>query len=258
MRLEGKVALISGGAHGVQGELMGFGGATAWVFVREGAKVVLGDIDEESGNKTAAQIKESGGDAIFVRLDVTKEQDWIDAVQTTISNFGRLDILVNNAGGGVPSSTPEGTTEEMWDASLDVNLKGAYLGSRHAIPEMRKVGGGSIVSIGSISGLGGGEGIGYRTAKGAVPVLMKAVAIQYAKENIRANCVHPGYFDTPMTHKHIAADPKYVERHMQHSPMKKWGHVDDIAYGMLYLASDESAFVTGTELIIDGGVTAQE
>ena len=219
--------------------------------------MVLGDIDEESGNKTVAQIRESGGDALFVRLDVTKEQDWIDAVNATVSNFGKLDILVNNAGGGVPSSTPEGTTEAMWDASLDLDLKGVYLGSRHAIPEMRKVGGGSIVSIGSISGLGGGPGIG-RTAKGAVVILTKAIAIQYAKENIRANVVHPGYFDTPLTHKNIAADPKYVERYMQRSPMKKWGHADDIAYGILYLASDESAFVTGTQLIIDGGVTARE
>ena len=258
MRLDGKVALISGGAHGVQGELMGFGGATAWLFVREGAKVVLGDIDEESGNKTVAQIRESGGDALFVRLDVTKEQDWIDAVNATVSNFGKLDILVNNAGGGVPSSTPEGTTEAMWDASLDVNLKGAYLGSRHAIPEMRKVGGGSIVSIGSISGLGGGAGIGYSTAKGAVVILTKAVAIQYAKENIRANCVHPGYFDTPMTHRSVTTNPESMASHLERSPTGRFGEVNDIAYGVLYLASDEAAFVTGTDLIIDGGVTARE
>ncbi len=258
MRLKGKVALISGGAHGVPGEVFGFGGATAWLFVREGAKVVLGDIDEKSGQKTAEKIRESGGEAVFVRLDVTKENDWIGAVKCAVSNFGRLDILVNNAGGGVRTNTPEDTPEDMWDASMDVNLKGVYLGSRHAIPEMRKMNAGAIVSIGSISGTKGGSGIGYRTAKGAVAILTKAIAIQYAQENIRVNCVHPGYFDTPMTHQKIISNPNYTESHMKRSPMKKWGHVDDIAYGVLYLASDEASFVTGTELIIDGGVTAEE
>ncbi len=139
MRLEGKVALISGAASGVEGDLMGFGGAAARLFAREGAKVVLTDINQESGQRTAAQINESGGEATFLRLDVTKEQDWIDAVRATVSSYGRLDILVNNAGTGA-RYTVEDTTEEVWDTQMNIHAKGTFLGTKHAIPEMRKVG----------------------------------------------------------------------------------------------------------------------
>ena len=154
MRLEGKVALISGAASGVDGELMGFGGAAARMFCREGARVVLGDINTEGGERTAEQIRAAGGDAIFVKLDVTQEQDWIDAVAATVSAYGTLNVLVNNAGSGA-RYTVEETTEEAWDGQIDVHGKGTFLGTKHAIPEMLKAGGGSIVNISSIYGLVG-------------------------------------------------------------------------------------------------------
>ncbi len=200
MRLNGKVALISGGAHGVKGELMGFGGASAWLFVQEGARVVLGDIDVEPGEKTAAQIREEGGEALFVKLDVTSEADWQAAVQATPSSFGRLDVLVNNAGPGGGRYTVEETTEELWDHQMNAHAKGVFLGTKHAIPAMRKVGGGSIINISSIYGIVGSAGsTAYHAAKGAIRIFTKSAAIQCASENIRVNSVHPGFATTPMT-----------------------------------------------------------
>ena len=256
MRLEGKVALISGAASGVEGDLMGFGGAAARLFAREGAKVVLTDINQESGQQTAAQINESGGEATFLRLDVTNEQDWIYAVRATVSSYGRLDILVNNAGTGA-RYTVEDTTEEVWDTQMNIHAKGTFLGTKHAIPEMRKVGGGSIINVSSIYGLVGSDtSTAYHAAKGAIRLFTKSAAIQYAKENIRVNSVHPGYALTPLTQRGYA-NPEYLERILSRIPIGRVGTADDIAYGMLYLASDESSFVTGSELVIDGGYTAQ-
>ncbi len=235
---------------------MGFGGAAARLFAREGAKVVLTDINQESGQQTAAQINESGGEATFLRLDVTNEQDWIDAVRATVSSYGRLDILVNNAGTGA-RHTVEDTTEEVWDTQMNIHAKGTFLGTKHAIPEMRKVGGGSIINVSSIYGLVGSDtSTAYHAAKGAIRLFTKSAAIQYAKENIRVNSVHPGYALTPLTQRGYA-NPEYLERISSRIPMGRVGTADDIAYGMLYLASDESSFVTGSELVIDGGTTAQ-
>ena len=256
MRLEGKVALISGAATGIKGELMGFGGTSAWLFVREGAKVVLGDINERSGEKTASQIRESGGDALFVRLDVTDEKDWINAIQTTVSSFGKLDIVVNNAGTGSPY-TVEDTTEEAWDGQMEVHAKGTFFGTKHAIPEMRRVGGGSIINISSINGLvGSPTSTAYHAAKGAVRIFTKAAAIQYAKDKIRVNSVHPGFVLTPMSHETFSI-PAELNLRLARVPMARLGTPEEIANGILYLASDESSFVTGSELVIDGGVTAQ-
>ena len=257
MKLEGKVALISGAASGVEGELMGFGGATARLFVREGAKVVLGDINEEAGQKTASQIREVGGDAIFVRLDVTSEQDWIDAVQATVSEFGRLDVVVNNAGTSA-RFTVEETTEEVWDGQLNVHAKGVFLGTKHAIPEMRKVGGGSIINVSSIMGIVGSPGSpAYSAAKGAIRIFTKAAAVQYAKERIRVNSVHPGFCMTPMTEKTFTTTEYGASLLETIIPTGAYGDADDIARGILFLASDESSYMTGSELVIDGGVTAQ-
>ena len=256
MRLEGKVALITGAASGVENNLMGFGGASARLFVREGAKVVLTDIKEEVGEKTAAQIREDGGDAVFLRLDVTDELGWMNAIQFTVSNFGRLDVLVNNAGTGARSNV-EDTTSEVWDAQMDVHAKGTFLGTKHAIPEMRRVGGGSIINISSIYGIiGSPTSTAYHAAKGAIRLFTKSAAIQYAKENIRVNSVHPGYALTPLTEGSFA-DPQRREWLLERIPMGRLGNAEDIAYGILYLASDESSFVTGSELVIDGGTTAQ-
>ena len=199
MRLEGKIALITGAATGVRGELMGFGGATARLFVQEGAKVVLTDVNDQSGQKTADQIRAEGGEALYVHLDVTREEDWLNAIQVTIATYGKLDILVNNAGTGA-RHTVEDTTEEIWDSQMDVHAKGTFLGTKLAIPEMRKVGGGSIVNISSIYGIiGSPTSTAYHAAKGAIRLFTKSAAIQYAKENIRVNSVHPGYADTPLT-----------------------------------------------------------
>ena len=218
--------------------------------------MVLTDINEESGQKTAAQINELGGEAMFLRLDVTSEQDWIDAVQATVARYGRLDILVNNAGTGARFKV-EDTTEEVWDTQMDIHAKGAFLGTKHAIPEMRKVGGGSIINVSSIYGLVGSDtSTAYHAAKGAIRLFTKSVAIQYAKENIRVNSVHPGYAQTPLTQRGYA-NPEYFDNIRARIPIGRVGTADDIAYGMLYLASDESSFVTGSELVIDGGTTAQ-
>jgi NAD(P)-dependent dehydrogenase (short-subunit alcohol dehydrogenase family) len=256
MRLEGKVALITGAASGVQGELMGFGGATARLFAREGAKVVLSDILVESGEKTSAQIREAGGEALFVRLDVTSEQDWIDAIRTTVSTFGGLDIVVNNAGTSA-AHTVEEMSVEVWDGLLAVHAKGVFLGTKHAIPEMRKAGGGSIINISSIMGLvGSPSSAAYSAAKGAIRIFTKAAAVQYAGEKIRVNSVHPGFCDTPLTESRFF-DPDYREWLLGRIPAGVIGTADDIAHGVLYLASDEARWVTGSELVIDGGTTAE-
>ena len=255
-RLNGKVALITGAATGVQGELMGFGGATARLFVREGAKVVLTDVNDQSGEKTADQIREEGGEALYVHLDVTREEDWINAIQVTIATYGKLNILVNNAGTGA-RQTVEDTTEELWDSQMDVHAKGTFLGTKSAIPEMRKVGGGSIVNISSVYGIvGSPTSTAYHAAKGAIRLFTKSAAIQYAKENIRVNSVHPGYADTPLTNRG-SQDPERRHWMLSRTPIGRIGVANDIAYGILYLASDESSFVTGSELVIDGGMTAQ-
>jgi len=255
MRLDGKVALISGGAHGVKGEMMGFGGASAWLFVQEGARVVLGDIAVEDGERTAAQIRDAGGEALFVKLDVTSAEDWKAAVQATLSSFGRLDVLVNNAGTGVGYNL-EDTTEEIWDSQMNVHAKGAFLGTKHAIPAMRKVGGGSIINISSIYGIVGSlGGTAYHAAKGAIRIFTKAAAIQYAAENIRVNSVHPGFATTPMTAGGSKSDWRAAVT--ERVPMGRFGSPEEIAHGIVYLASDESSYVTGSELVIDGGFTAQ-
>ena len=256
MRLEDKVALITGAAAGVEGELMGFGGAAARLFAREGAKVVLTDILVEQGERSAAEIRELGGDAIFVKLDVTSDEDWQNAIKATLDAYGRLDVMVNNAGTSGPA-TVEDTTIEVWDGQMDVHAKGVFLGTKYAIPEMRKVGGGSIINTSSIYGLVGSVGsTAYHAAKGAIRIFSKAAAIQYAPDGIRVNSVHPGFMRTPLTQRRFD-DPEREAELLARIPMNRIGNADEIAYGILYLASDESSFVTGSELVIDGGVTAQ-
>ena len=257
MRLEGKVALITGAAAGVDGDLMGFGGASARLFAQEGAKVVLTDIKEEMGQKTAAQINELGGEVIFLPLDVTNEQGWIDVIAAAVSKYGKLDVLVNNAGTGA-RTTVEETTVETWDGQMDVHAKGTFLGTKYAIPEMRKVGGGSIINVSSIYGLiGSPTSTAYHAAKGAIRLFSKSAAVQYAKENIRVNSVHPGYAHTPLTDPGYSHEVGRAEWCLERIPIGRLGNAYDIAYGILYLASDESSFVTGAELVIDGGTTAQ-
>jgi NAD(P)-dependent dehydrogenase (short-subunit alcohol dehydrogenase family) len=250
MRLAGKVALISGGARGI-GESVGR------LVAREGAKVVIGDVLEAEGRAVEAGIRAAGGDALFVRLDVTDEGDWDRAVSRTVERYGRLNVLVNNAGVGTQSRIEDTTTKE-WDRVMDVNAKGVFLGTRAAIPAMRQAGGGSIVNISSQLGLVGTDNSSpqYQASKGAVRLLTKATAIQYASEGIRANSVHPGPIVTPMTERR-RADPETYRKMLSRIPLGRFGESDEVAYGVLYLASDEAAFVTGSELVIDGGWTAQ-
>ena len=249
MRMAGKVALISGGARGI-------GAATARLLAREGAAVVIGDVLEDEGRETEAQIAEAGGQALFVRLDVTREDDWLQAIQTTVATFGRLDVLVNNAGIS-GRGTVEETSIDAWDRVMAVNAKGVFLGTKLAIPEMRKVGGGSIINISSIYGIVGSEtSASYHASKGAVRIFTKAAALQYAGDGIRVNSVHPGFVDSPMTERHHAI-PEVRQDRLAKTPLGHLGTPEDIAPGILYLASDESSFVTGSELVIDGGMTAR-
>ena len=235
---------------------MGFGGAAAWMFVREGAKVALSDISDDTGRKTVAQLNESGAEAIYVHLDVTSEEQWKDAVAATVSAFGKLDILVNNAGTGSTANVEE-TSEEVWDGQMAVHAKGMFLGAKHAIPHMRKSGGGSIINISSINGLiGSPTSAAYHAAKGAVRLFSKAAAVQCAGDKIRVNSVHPGYAMTPLT-RGMFSDPKQLNVRIARVPMGRAAVADEIANAILYLASDESSFVTGSEVVVDGGVTAQ-
>ena len=258
MRLQGKVALITGAATGDRDGVKGIGGATAWLFVREGARVVVTDIDDALGEKTVAQIRESGGDAIYLHLDVCEEAEWVNAIKTAVDKYGRLDILVNNAGGGKGSrGMLEDVPVEAWDATVSLNSTSCFLGTKHAIPEMRKVGGGSIVNISSIDGIIG-ETVpiaAYQAGKGAMRIFTKAAAIMYAKENIRVNSVHPGYTTTPSRERGLSSEDK--KQLLTKVPLGREATSDEMAYGILYLASDEASYVTGAELVIDGGVIAQ-
>lgn len=246
-RLDGKVALISGAARG-QGE------AEARLFVAEGAKVVLGDVLVEQGQQVAADLRARGGQAMFVKLDVTQEADWQRAVETAVSTYGRLDILINNAG-IFPTEGVEATDLALWDRVVTINQTGVWLGMKYAIPAMRQAGGGAIVNISSIAGIiGSGMAAAYHGTKGAVRLLTKTAAIEYAKEGIRINSVHPGGVDTDMLR--VLGEEGRRAAMLAH-PLGRFATPQDIAYGVLYLASDEASFVTGAELVIDGGYTAR-
>jgi NAD(P)-dependent dehydrogenase (short-subunit alcohol dehydrogenase family) len=247
-RLDGKVALISGGARGQ-------GAAEAQLCAREGAKVVFGDLLDAEGQQVEGSIRAAGGEATYVHLDVTNEASWRAAVETAVSRYGALHVLVNNAGMYIRKRIEE-TTEDDLDQILAVNVKGVFLGVKHALPAMRRAGGGSIINISSVAGLVGnpnGSPI-YTTSKGAVRLFTKATAMQHARENIRCNSIHPGPIDTAMLDE--TAGGRSAAR-LGRVPLGRVGTVEDIAYGVLYLASDESSFVTGSELVIDGGLTAQ-
>jgi len=249
MRLAGKVALITGGASGM-------GRSEAVIFAREGARVVVGDLLEAEGQRVVADIKTAGGDARFVKLDVTRESEWQDAVATTVTSFGKLDVLVNNAGIS-GSFDPDTLSTTAWDTIMNVNAKGVFLGMKHAIPAMQRAGGGAIVNISSISGFVGQTSIhmAYNASKGAVRIATKAAAVQYAKDGIRVNSVHPGMMP-PMRTSKMSADPAWRAKMIAPIPMKREGRVEEVAHAVLFLASDEASYITGTELVVDGGLLA--
>ncbi len=250
MRMAGKTAFISGGARGL-------GEAHARLLSAEGARVAIGDLLEDEGRQVVADIQEGGGDAMFVRLDVTSESNWQEAIAATVARFGNLNVIVNNAGVS-GHSLVENTSVEEWDRVLDINAKGVFLGVKTAIPELRKAGGGSIVNISSQMGIVGSpmSSPQYQSSKAAVRLLTKTTAVQYAKEGIRCNSVHPGPIFTKMTEPR-RADPVVYGQMLAAIPMGRYGQPIEIANAVLYLASDESSFVTGSELVVDGGWTAQ-
>ena len=248
MRLEGKVALITGGARGM-------GAAEARLFAREGAKVVIGDILEEEGKQVEAEVNEVGGEALFVKLDVTREEDWRKIAAAAVEKFGKLNVVVNNAGISGNRVALENEDAKDWDHVMDVNAKGVFLGMKHTIPRLREAGGGSIVNISSIAGILGSwqRNAAYGGSKAAVRIMTKNAALTYAKDNIRVNSIHPGVILTPMS---SYKDPQSREEVSRAIPLGRLGEPDDVAYGALFLASNESSYITGSELVIDAGITA--
>jgi len=246
MRLKDKVAIVTGSASGM-------GAATAQLFAAEGAKVVLTDILEEEGSTLAAEIS---GDARFQKLDVTSEEDWEKLVAVTLSAFGRVDILINNA--GVSGSHPDLLNTTTWDEQMNVNARGVFLGMRSVIPKMQQASGGSIVNISSISGLTGQKFVhmGYNAAKGAVRLATKAAAVQFARDNIRVNSVHPGLMPAMRTSM-MSADPEVRRKMINAVPMGREGRIEEVAKANLFLASDDASYITGIEVPVDGGFVAQ-
>lgn len=249
MRLANKVAVVTGSAGGM-------GEAEARLFAQEGAKVVVADVLEAEGEAVVASITQAGGEAVFVRLDVTREADWQETVGTAVGRFGHLDILVNNAGIS-GSGDPDLLSTATWDRLLEINAKGVFLGMKFAIPAMQQAGGGAIVNISSISGLIGQDYIhmGYNASKGAVRLMTKSAAVQYAKSGIRVNSVHPGMMP-PMRTSVASADPERRRQRLSLIPLGRPGERAEVAYAVLFLASDEASYITGTELVVDGGFTA--
>ena len=250
-KLDGKVALISGGARGL-------GAAAAAAFSAEGARVVFGDIRDAEGQRVEAGIRARGGDAVYLHLDVTSDEDWRNAVAETVRRHGKLDILINNAGIVIPRVPIEERTVAEWDRVMAVNARGVFLGTKHAIPAMRRAGGGSIVNMSSIAGIGQSQHQepAYAASKGAVRIFTKVTASQHAQDRIRCNSVHPGPVDTDMLHEAMP-DPEVLQRRLTRVPLGRMAAAQEIVAGMLFLASDESSFITGSELVIDGGALAQ-
>lgn len=248
MQLKDKVAVITGAGSGI-------GRATALLFAQEGAKVVVADYSDEGGEETVKQIEEKGGKATFVRVDVSQAADVQKMVKAATDKYGRLNILYNNAGIEGPSAPTGNLSEADWDRVLSVNLKGVFLGSKYAIPQMLKQGSGVIINTASIAGLVGFNNMpAYCASKGGVISLTKAMALEYAKNNIRVNCICPGVIRTPMLNR---TPSPAVEAMVKREPIGRFGEPEEIAQAALYLASDRSSFITGTALIVDGGWTAR-
>lgn len=254
MRLENKVALITGAASGM-------GRAAAELFAAEGAKVVMLGRRQAQGEEVAGVITASGGDAIFVRADISVEDDVRRAVEAAVGKYGKLDVLFNNAGiNQTAQGRPDEEPTDSWDQIMGVNLRGAYFCIKNAVPEMRKAGGGSIINNSSVldSQADDNSAASYHASKGGLTALTLKCAVVYAEDNIRANCIQPGAIATEMSRItwDNLDDPDLIERRSKAQPLKRMGHPMDVAYAALYFASDESAFVTGATLLVDGGQSA--
>jgi NAD(P)-dependent dehydrogenase (short-subunit alcohol dehydrogenase family) len=247
MRLKDKVAIVTGGAHGM-------GEAEARLFAREGAAVVIADVLDEMGEAVAADIAASQGRARFIRTDVSAEADWRKLIDQTIATYGRLDILVNNAGIS-GSAVGDGQTLEGWNRLIAINQTGVFLGTSLGAEAMARSGGGAIVNISSIMGfIGGADGhLGYSASKGAVRIMSKSAAVRWGPQGVRVNTVHPGYLPAMLHGTNAGTRAAKIPQ----TPLRRLGEPIDVAYGVLFLASDEASFITGTELVIDGGYIAQ-
>jgi NAD(P)-dependent dehydrogenase (short-subunit alcohol dehydrogenase family) len=249
MRLAGKVALITGAATGI-------GKGTAKLFAAEGARVVVADIDDAKGNETVEEIRADGGDAAFIHADIEQEDQIAEMVRVTVEWYGALNVLMNNA-----YWTKSGTVVDLdradWDHSHNVMVRAIYLASKYAIPHMIEAGGGSIISIASVHGiLAAANGAVYEASKAAVINLARQIAVDFGPRGIRSNSICPGWIITERGEARLAETPERLEKALQVYPSRRAGKPIDIAYGALFLASDESTFVTGTTLVIDGGLTS--
>ena len=247
-RLEGKIAIVTGAARGM-------GEVEARLFAEEGATVVVCDVTDDAGQRVADDIVSNGGSAEYIHLNVTDEDNWRQVIADTVGRHGKLDILVNNAGiSGYDEEDNLGTT--TWDRLLNINAKGVFLGMKHAIAAMEQGDGGSIVNISSISGIVGQDFIhmGYNASKGAVRLMTKSAAVRWAEAGIRVNSVHPGLMP-PMAGGSASSETR--NSMLANIPMKRVGNREEVAYAVLFLASDEASYITGAELVVDGGFTAQ-
>jgi NAD(P)-dependent dehydrogenase (short-subunit alcohol dehydrogenase family) len=251
MRLEGKVALITGAAGGM-------GKVAAELFAAEGARVVVADVLDDQGEQTAAGIRDGGREAVYAHADVSNGADAEAMVRTAMERFGSLDVLYNNAGiMHAEDESPVSTPEEVWDRTIAINLKGVFLGCRYGIPAMLDSGGGSIVNVASFVALMGAANpqIAYTASKGGVLSMTREIAVQYARQGIRANAICPGPIETPLTSQ-ILDTPEKRNRRLVHIPIGRFGRAEEVVRAALFLASDESSLMTGASLVVDGGITA--
>lgn len=251
MRLEGKVALITGGASGM-------GMVASGLFASEGARVVLTDVNDEAAEATARRIAEAGGEAIHLHADVSREADAEAMITRAVETFGRLDVLYNNAGVMLDDDGSVDTTEEsIWDTTLGINVKGVAFGCKYGIPAMIATGGGSIINVASfVAWLGAATSqTAYTASKGAVLAMTREIAVEYARRGIRCNALCPGPIDTPLLQE-LLSEPARRQRRLVHIPMGRLGQAEELAKAALFLASDDSSYMTGASLIVDGGITA--
>lgn len=251
MRLTNKVALITGAGGGI-------GGETALLFASEGAKVVLTDVNDAAGNEVVARIKKAGGDAVYVRADVSKNADCETMVRTAEKSFGKLDILMNNA--GIMDSNDDDavkTPEEVWDKTMAINLRGVFLGCKHGIPALQRAGGGSVINIASfVASIGAATAqLAYTASKGGVLSMTRELAVIHARQGIRVNALSPGPLRTELLMKFLNTEAK-KQRRLVHIPMGRFGEAKEMAKAALFLASDDSSYMTGSNLLVDGGITA--
>lgn len=249
-RLKDKVAIVTGGGSGI-------GESTSKLFAKEGAKVAVVDIDDSNGKRVVKEIEAAGGAAEYWHMNIAAEKEVENTMADIVKTFGKLNILINNAGIAGTGGLLENTTAEQFDAVINVNLRGTFFCAKHAVPYMLQAGGGSVVNVSSIMGMLGGPALPYNTSKGGIRNLTKSEAFLYSRKNIRFNSVHPGYIITPLFTNLASKEPQgldaAIKREGERIPLGRMGGPEEIAAGILFLASDESSYVTGAELVIDGG-----